>query len=77
MKIEILGMGCCNCKQLEENVKAALASSKKDAEVVKVTDVNAILAYGVMSTPALVIDGKVKSSGRIPDAKEIARLIKS
>jgi len=75
MKIEILGMGCSKCAQLEENVRAALMANKKDAEVVKVADVNAILAYGVMSTPALVIDGKVKSAGRIPDAKEIARLM--
>jgi len=75
MKIEILGMGCAKCKQLEENVKRVLQYDGKDVEVIKVTDINAIVAYGVMSTPALVIDGSVKCTGRIPDAKEIAKWV--
>ncbi|HII39166.1 TPA: thioredoxin family protein [Candidatus Micrarchaeota archaeon] len=75
MKIEILGMGCAKCAQLAENVKKALESSGKKAEVTKVTDLNAIMNRGVISTPALVIDGKVKCTGRIPDPKEIAEWV--
>ena len=78
MKIEILGTGCSQCKQLEENVKTAvLRSGKKDIEIIKVTDISLIIAYGVMSTPALIIDKKVKCTGRIPDSKEIAEWIKT
>ena len=73
MKIEILGTGCPKCKNVEENVKKALEGSNKKAEVVKVTEIGDIISYGVMSTPALVIDGKVKVSGRIPDAEEIKK----
>jgi len=75
MKIEILGMGCAKCKQLEENARKALEPNGKGVEIVKVTDLNSIVAYGVMSTPALVIDGKVKCTGRIPGPDEIAKWI--
>ena len=71
MKIEILGSGCPKCKQLEANAKEALEKAGKKAEVVKVTDIGKIIEYGVMSTPAIVIDGKVKANGRIPEVKEI------
>jgi small redox-active disulfide protein 2 len=71
MKIEILGTGCPKCKQLEANARRAIEELGKKAEIVKVTDINEIIDRGVMSTPALVIDGKVKTSGRIPDVKEI------
>jgi small redox-active disulfide protein 2 len=73
MKIEILGAGCPKCKQLEANVKKALEETGKKAELIKVTDIGEIIGYGVMSTPALVVDGKVKSYGRLPDAKEIKK----
>lgn len=73
MKIEILGSGCPKCKQLEENAKKALAEIGKKAEVIKVTDVEKIIGYGVMSTPAIVIDGIVKCYGRLPDVKEIKK----
>ena len=76
MKIEILGSGCPKCKQLEANAKKALEDTGKKAEVVKVTDINKIVDYGVMSTPAIVIDGEVKASGRIPDAEEIKKWLK-
>ncbi len=76
MKIEILGMGCAKCKQLEENVRKALGPNGKGAEIVKVTDLDQILEHGVMATPALVIDGKVKASGRIPDVQEIIKWLK-
>ncbi len=71
MKIEILGTGCSKCKTLEENAKKAVSESGADAEVLKVTDIAKIVEYGVMSTPAIAIDGKVKASGRIPEVKEI------
>ena len=73
MKIEILGTGCPKCKQLEENTRKAVAESGKKADVIKVTDIVKIVEYGVMSTPALVIDGEVKCSGRLADAKEIKK----
>ncbi len=73
MKIEVLGTGCPNCKKLEDNVRKAVEETKKKADVVKVTDIGKIVEYGVMSTPALVIDGKVKSSGKIPDKDEIKK----
>ncbi len=75
MKIEILGTGCPKCKQLEKNVLAALAKTGKFAKVVKVEDLQKIMEYGVMSTPGLVIDGKVVSVGKLLTPDEIAELI--
>jgi small redox-active disulfide protein 2 len=75
MKIEILGSGCPKCKKLEENARKAAEKIKK-AEIVKVTEIDKIIEYGVMSTPALVIDGKVRSSGRIPEVEEIEKWLK-
>jgi len=73
LKIEILGSGCPNCKKLEENARKALEESGKKAEIVKVTDMNDIISYGVMSTPAIVIDGHVKSYGKVADVEEIKK----
>lgn len=73
MKIEILGMGCPKCKQLEASVRKAVEEKKVKAEIIKITDMEKILEYGVMSTPAIVIDGKVKCYGRLPDVKEIEK----
>jgi len=73
MKIEILGTGCPNCKRLEANVIKAVEEKKVKAEIVKVTDITKIIEYGVMSTPAIVIDGEVKAYGRVADVKEISR----
>ena len=70
-KIEVLGPGCDNCKRLEANAREAVSMAGVDAEVVKVTDYGAIKAYGIMSTPGLVIDGKVVSAGRIPSPADI------
>lgn len=75
-KIEILGSGCPKCKKLEETARKAVSELKIKADILKVTDIGKIIEYGVMSTPALVIDGKVKSSGRIPDVEEIKKLLK-
>ncbi|MBU0628166.1 MAG: TM0996/MTH895 family glutaredoxin-like protein [Nanoarchaeota archaeon] len=76
MKIEILGPGCQNCKKLGENAKKAVEGSGKKAEIVKVTDIAKFIDYSVMSTPALVIDGKVRCYGRIPDVEEIKKWLK-
>ena len=75
MKIEILGTGCAKCKTLYENTKKALEESGKSAEVVKVEDILSIMKYGVMSTPALVIDGRVIFSGKTASAGEIAGML--
>ena len=75
MKIQILGTGCPKCKQLEANTRKALEETGKKAEMEKVTDVNKIIEFGVMATPALAIDGKVKSSGKIADVEEIKKML--
>ena len=75
MKIEILGMGCPKCKMLYENTLAALKNVNKEAQVVKVEDLEKITEYAVMMTPALVVDGKVESSGKVLSAEEIEKLI--
>lgn len=74
MKIEILGTGCTKCKSLEENTKKAVAQAGVFAQVEKVEDIEKIMAYGVMSTPALVIDGEVKSTGKLLNSEEIKAL---
>lgn len=71
MKIEVLGTGCSKCKALEENVKKAVADAGIFAQVEKVEDIEKIMAYGVMSTPALVINGEVKSTGKLLNSEEI------
>ena len=76
MKIEILGTGCPKCKILEDNAKRAATELGLKVEFVKITDIEEIIAYGVMSTPAIVIDGKLKANGRIPDVKEIQGWLK-
>ncbi|MEA5114616.1 MAG: thioredoxin family protein [Geobacteraceae bacterium] len=71
MKIEILGSGCAKCKKLYENTLEAVRESGKEAEVTKVEDIKKIMEYGVMSTPAIVVDGVVKASGKLLSPKEI------
>ncbi|MEM2948700.1 MAG: thioredoxin family protein [Candidatus Anstonellales archaeon] len=75
MKIEILGTGCPSCKKLEANVRAAVEKTGKKAEVVKITDIKEILSYGVMGTPALVINGKIVAQARIPSVDEIVKML--
>lgn len=77
MKIEILGTGCAKCKALEEATKQAVAQSGKFAQIDKVEDIMKIMEYGVMSTPGLVIDGKVVSTGKLLSVNEVAELIKT
>ena len=76
MKIKILGTGCPNCKILEANTKKALEELKKKAEVEKITDISEIMSYGIMSTPALVIEDKVVSYGRVLTSEEIKKFLK-
>lgn len=77
MKIEILGTGCAKCKALEEAAKQAVSKSGKFAQIEKVEDIMKIMEYGVMSTPALVIDGKVVSTGKLLSMDEIVELLKA
>lgn len=72
MIIKILGSGCKKCISLGENAKAAADAAGISAEIVKVTDYAQIAAYGVMSTPALVIDDKVVSTGKVLSVPEVA-----
>jgi len=75
MKIEVLGIGCPKCHKTRENVKAALSELGKEAEVVEVKDLKAIADYGVMLTPAVVVDGDVKIVGKVPSVAEVKALI--
>lgn len=75
MKIEILGTGCTKCKALEEAVKKAVAQIGGFHEVKKVEDIVEIMNYGVMSTPALVVDGVVKSAGKLLSVEDIVEFI--
>ena len=72
MKIQILGTGCPKCKQLEANAREAVAAKGVEAEIEKVTDIDQIMEMGVMMTPALVIDGEVRSVGKILTVDQIA-----
>ncbi|MDD3248388.1 MAG: thioredoxin family protein [Methanosarcina sp.] len=75
MKIEILGTGCVKCKKTKENIEKVLKETGVEAEVLKVEDFETIMKYGVMVTPAVVIDGEVKLAGKVPDEKEIRKWI--
>lgn len=75
MIIKILGSGCKNCVALKENTETALKETGVEAEIIKVTDFKEIMAYGVMSTPALVINEKVVSYGRVLKPKEIVKIL--
>jgi small redox-active disulfide protein 2 len=75
MIIKILGSGCKKCMALADNAKAAADAAGREVEIVKVTDFVEIAAYGVMSTPGLVVDEKVVSTGKVLTADEIARFL--
>ena len=75
MKIEVLGPGCKNCESLEKATKEALGQLGVDATLDKITDYGEIVVYGVMSTPALAIDGEVVLSGRVPSVGEVRELL--
>lgn len=76
MKLQILGSGCSKCKLLEQHAREAVAELKLDAEVEKVTDIDKIVEMGVMMTPALAIDGAVKSVGRVLTKDQVIEYLK-
>ncbi|HBL74079.1 MAG: redox-active disulfide protein 2 [Bacteroidetes bacterium GWF2_42_66] len=75
MEIKVLGTGCPKCKALEKATREAVAEAGIDAEITKVEDIVDIMNHGVMTTPALVIDGKVVMKGKVPTVAEIKTLI--
>ncbi len=75
MKIEVLGPGCPKCMALEGNVRKALEALSREAEVEKVTEIEQIVQRGIMSTPALLIDGRVVLQGRNPTVDQLKKII--
>jgi small redox-active disulfide protein 2 len=75
MMIQILGMGCAKCEKLEERTCQAATELHLDFHIEKVKDLQQIMAFGVMVTPALVVDGVVKVSGRVPGVEDIKKLL--
>jgi small redox-active disulfide protein 2 len=71
LTIKVLGSGCANCKRVEQIARKIVTEMSLEAEVIKVTDYNDIMAYNILSTPGLVINEKVVSSGRIPTPAEV------
>jgi small redox-active disulfide protein 2 len=76
MKIHVLGPGCAKCTQLAESVAAVATELGIDYELEKVTDFNKIMTFGVMMTPGLVVDGKVKCVGKVPTSSELKEMLK-
>ena len=74
-KIQILGPGCPKCRKLAENARAAVEQLADDFEIEKVTDINEIMKFGVMITPALAIDGQVKVVGKVPSPDQIKQIL--
>ena len=74
-KVQILGTGCPKCKKLAENVEIAAKALGIEYEIEKVTDINKIMKFGVMMTPALAVDGKVKSVGKVLSPEEIKQAL--
>jgi small redox-active disulfide protein 2 len=75
MKIQILGTGCPKCKKLAEHAEAAAKALQLDFELEKITDISQIIAFGVMTTPALVVDGEVKLLGMVPSVEELKKML--
>ena len=75
MHIKILGTGCPNCQKLEKNTAQALSELKLEAQVEKITDIEKIMSYGVMSLPAIVVDEKLLSYGSVLATEEIKKLL--
>jgi len=74
-KIQILGTGCPKCKKLAENAESAARQAGIEYEIEKVTQINDIMKFGVMVTPALVVDGQVKTTGKVPSPDEIKEML--
>ncbi|MCU0840022.1 MAG: thioredoxin family protein [Rhodospirillales bacterium] len=77
VSIKVLGPGCANCRKLEDVAREAVATLGIEAEIAKVTDMNAIVAYGVLKTPGLVINEKLVSSGRIPTPASVVEWLRA
>jgi len=77
MDIKILGPGCAKCKKVEKTVKKVVSETDSNAIVEKVTDLMEIATYGVISTPAVIVDGKLKCSGKVPGKNDIRKWLKS
>jgi small redox-active disulfide protein 2 len=71
MEIKVLGPGCAKCEQTEKTVKEAVSETGVDAQITKITDVMEIAKHGVFGTPAVVVDGEVKSVGKVPSKEEV------
>ena len=76
MKVQVLGTGCPKCKKTAEAAQAAIDELGLDAEIEKVTDLNEIMKFGVMLTPALAVDGDVKVVGKVPTVEDIKGMLK-
>ena len=75
IKLQVLGTGCPKCKKLAENTEAAAKALGIEYEIEKVTDINEIMKFGVMMTPALAVDGQVKIVGKVPSPQDIEKMI--
>jgi len=75
IKIQVLGPGCAKCKVLFDHTEQAAKELGLAYEIEKVTDISAIMGYGVMTTPALVVDGEVKLAGRVPSAEQLKAIL--
>lgn len=73
--LQVLGTGCPKCKKLAELTEAVAREAGIDYELEKVTDINVIVGYGVMTTPALVVDGEIKVAGKVPSASELKAML--
>ena len=74
-KIQVLGPGCAKCKVLFEHTEQAARELGLDCEIEKVTDISIIMGYGVMTTPALVVNGEIKFAGRVPSAEQLKAVL--
>jgi small redox-active disulfide protein 2 len=75
MRIEVLGPGCANCERLYRNTERAVKELGLECELEKITDFNVIMGYPILSTPALVINGELKFSGRVPSVEQLKELL--
>jgi len=75
LTIKVLGSGCANCKRLEQIARKVVEDMSMQAEIIKVTDYNDIMAYNILSTPGLVVNEKLVSAGRIPSEAEITTFL--
>jgi small redox-active disulfide protein 2 len=73
--LQVLGPGCMKCKKLAESTEQAARELGIEYDLVKITDINAIMGFGVMMTPALVVDGQVKVTGKVPSVEEIKAML--